>query len=223
MTTRLTANGAKIQALEQRHVGDPYVWGDDGPHAEDCSGLFYEVMGPLGMNVQAIVHAGRLTANDYYHLGTRISAPSQVGDYFVELVPGTDHAHHIGLFYGTDANGVPWTVEARGVAYGVVMYRLDDPDNGITARHGIWMRLPGVNLGPFWEVVNVTDTSWYLGLIAGGNNSSETAFAALAKSKQDASRIIPAPRWAYKQAVLDDIQAAIEAVIVKHTPTQGNS
>ena len=153
MTTRLTANGAKLQALLTRHVGDPYVWGDDGPHDEDCSGLFYEVMGPSGMNVQAIVHAGRLTANDYYHLGQRISSPSQVGDYFVELVPGTDHAHHIGTYYGTDAAGDEYEVEARGVAYGVVKYRLDDPNNGPDARGGIWMRLPGVNLGPFRETV----------------------------------------------------------------------
>lgn len=135
----LTSNGKLLQRRLDAQVGDPYEFGP-----EDCSELFFDVMGPEGFGVVS----SRVTADDYYHMGVRIAKPELVGDYFIELTSGTDHAHHIGMFYGPDAAGVLWTVEARGKDYGTPKYRLDDPHNGAPARGGIWMRLPKANLGP---------------------------------------------------------------------------
>lgn len=135
----LTPNGAKLQKLLTAQVGKPYAWAK-----EDCSELFYDVMGPEGFGLVR----SRVTADSYYRMGVRISKPSEVGDYFVEL-DANGHAHHIGMFFGPDAHGALWTVEARGKDYGTPKYRLNDAHNGVTARHGIWMRLKTAHLGGF--------------------------------------------------------------------------
>jgi hypothetical protein len=130
--------------LHQRldaQVGHPYIWG-----TADCSELVTDVMGPEGFGVVR----SRLTADGFYHISSRIGTPGLVGDCFVELDPGTNHAHHIGMFYGPDDAGVLWTVEARGVAYGTPKYRLDDPKNGANHRHVIWIRLNNCALGEFY-------------------------------------------------------------------------
>lgn len=134
----------KYRAYLLSLVGEDYQWGEEvephrvGPAATkdprdtDCSGLFYSGLREVGVQI------ARVTAHGYYRMGKRIDKPSMVGADFFVLLDSAGHAHHIGCYIGkTD------TVEARGEAYGVVRYTVAQ----VNARGGVWLRMPGVNLG----------------------------------------------------------------------------
>ena len=117
-------------------LGEPYIWGESGPDAHDCSGLYWE-----GMHAAGVMYKGkpfpRLTADDYYRMSTSISAPSKVGADAGYIVNKSGHAVHIIPYVG---NGN--TIEARGRKWGVVEYTLTDPINGALKRKAKWRRFP---------------------------------------------------------------------------------
>lgn len=110
---------------------------DKDPYDTDCSGLYYGCMRKANVTWKGKTFP-RYTANDYYHMGNRISKPTNVGDYAVLLDAGTDHAHHIILYVGKNQ-----TVEAKGKAWGVVASTVA----AVNPRGAIWCRLPGIALG----------------------------------------------------------------------------
>ena len=126
-------------------LGEPYIWGEKGPDAHDCSGLYWE-----GMHEAEVLWRShpfpRLTADDYYRMGTTISRPEYVGADAGYIVNNSGHAVHIIPYVG-----LGYTIEARGRKWGVVKYALDDPINGAYRRKAKWRRLP-VNLGELTPV-----------------------------------------------------------------------
>lgn len=125
-------------------IGEPYLWGDEGPDSHDCSGLYWE-----GMHEADVYLRGhpfpRLTADNYYHLGVPVAKPEYVGADAGFIVNASGTAVHIIPYVG-----LGYTIEARGRKWGVVKYALDDPINGAYRRKAKWRRLP-VNLGELTE------------------------------------------------------------------------
>jgi len=152
----LTANGTRLLKLGNAQR-DPYVWG-----SEDCSELFWDIFGKEGFGVSEVVKMGRTTANDYCHMGVSIPhTDMHVGAFWGLLNPDGKTYHHIGIILGPDANGVWWTLEARGAAYGLPKrYRMDDPVNGAIARGAKFFKFPHTDLGPFVAAMPYTWVSF---------------------------------------------------------------
>lgn len=92
-------------------VGDPYVYGDTGPGAFDCSGLIYAAYASAGMSIPR-------TSEEQAAAATSIPASAlQPGDviYFYGYPPS-----HIGMYVG---NGM--FIDARNSNVGVVWGSLD--------------------------------------------------------------------------------------------------
>jgi hypothetical protein len=135
-------------------IGEPYVWGDEGPGTHDCSGLYWEGMHQAGVLWRSHPFP-RMTANDYYHMGTTIARPEYVGADAGYIVTKSGKAVHIIPYVG-----LGYTIEARGRKWGVVKYALDDPINGAYRRKAKWRRLP-VNLGELTEEdMNDEQNTW---------------------------------------------------------------
>lgn len=135
-------------------LGEPYIWGEEGPDAHDCSGLYWEGMHAAGVFIEGHQFP-RWTANDYYHLGRPITKPEHVGTDAGFIVTKSGKAVHIIPYVG-----LGYTIEARGRHWGVVKYALDDPINGAYRRKAKWRRLP-VNLGELTEEdLNDQQNTW---------------------------------------------------------------
>jgi len=72
----------------QTELGKPYVFGDEGPNAFDCSGLMQYIYAKVGVQLPRTAHEQQAWA-------TRVSTPLP-GD----LVFYGDPAHHVGLYIG---------------------------------------------------------------------------------------------------------------------------
>jgi uncharacterized protein YgiM (DUF1202 family) len=86
--------GGEIARSAMRHLGEPYVYGDIGPHSFDCSGLVCYVLQQHG------IAAGR-TSSDLFHQGQPVSRDDlEPGD--VVFFAGTYRAgiSHVGLYIG---------------------------------------------------------------------------------------------------------------------------
>jgi hypothetical protein len=77
-----------VIADASRELGKPYVFGDEGPNAFDCSGLMQFVFAQVG------IHLPR-TAAQQQAATTRVATPAP-GD----LVFFGEPAHHVGLYIG---------------------------------------------------------------------------------------------------------------------------
>lgn len=119
-------------------LGEPYVWGEEGPNAHDCSGLVWEAFHAADAKWKGNP-LRRLTAHDYWLMSTKITKPERVGDCGF-IVNKHGHAVHIIAYAGAYE-----TVEARGKKWGVVRYALNDKINGALKRKARWGRL--VDLG----------------------------------------------------------------------------
>lgn len=84
------ADGARIVALAQQQIGQPYVWGGEDPGGFDCSGLVQFVFEQAGMKLPR-------TARQQQDAVKQIDAgEAQPGD----LVFWGDPAHHVGIYVG---------------------------------------------------------------------------------------------------------------------------
>jgi len=135
-----------FKATLEAQLGEPYVLGDEGPATHDCSGLHYE-----GQRGAGVLWKGRPwpreTANDYKNKAVPAGPPYRVG-WPVFFMGTSGHAHHVASITEVDPDGRDgWTIEARGRRWGVVRYRMSDPQNGVLARGGKVYRYPGIDLG----------------------------------------------------------------------------
>jgi|SRR5665647_588150 len=132
-----------LVAYLESKKGCPYVWGAQGEYKFDCSGLHYaghhDAQTFIGIKP-------RTTADGYKHLSVPITwAQVQIGDPILFLgKSGT--AYHIATYAGAG-----YAIEARGRAWGVIKYKLDDPVNGAMKRGGKPYHYPGLDLGELGE------------------------------------------------------------------------
>ena len=105
-----TATGNAIVARAQTYFGVPYVWGGSSPTGVDCSGLVHLVYHDLGHDLPV------RTADQMANYGTPVSrADMQPGDLIAFRYKGATTYHHIGIYAGTDAGGVPQMIHAPDV------------------------------------------------------------------------------------------------------------
>jgi hypothetical protein len=109
LTRRPLSFGQKVAAFARSLVGDPYVYGADGPDAFDCSGLAKYVYQRYGQYLPR-------TADDQYHYVRHVDDP-RPGDLVFFLSGGV--AYHVGIYEGSDT-----MVSAATPAQGVVSQRL---------------------------------------------------------------------------------------------------
>jgi cell wall-associated NlpC family hydrolase len=100
------AMAARAVAYARQQLGKPYVWGEEGPGAFDCSGLTWAAWRHAGlgwsrMTAAAQWHAlrGRPIARGALQPGDLVFYASKAGDW--------RSIHHVGLYVGSG-----WMVEA---------------------------------------------------------------------------------------------------------------
>ncbi len=83
----------RIVEYARLQIGDPYVWGAEGPNGFDCSGLVYAAYKAAGLNVS------RTVARELGKQGTAVSmTQAQPGDVVYFDNPGT--VDHVGIYVG---------------------------------------------------------------------------------------------------------------------------
>jgi len=116
-STSRTTEAQRLKAVEfaQRQVlaKKPYVWGDEGPNAFDCSGLVYAAYRYAGLGWPIW---DRLNSGLYYTYTKQIPlAQMQPGDLIFYSYKGTiSTIHHMSIYAG---NGMMW--EARSTKSGL--------------------------------------------------------------------------------------------------------
>ncbi|GAA3459593.1 C40 family peptidase [Saccharothrix longispora] len=97
----LLASNAAATAIEftRQQLGEPYLWGGNGPDAWDCSGILVKAFGEAGVKIPRV-------ANDQYmaggaHLPVR---EAKAGDLiFWATNPAQPvTVHHVGMYLGND-------------------------------------------------------------------------------------------------------------------------
>jgi cell wall-associated NlpC family hydrolase len=112
-----TTEAMRLKAVEfaKRQVlaGKPYVWGDEGPNAFDCSGLVYAAYKSVGLGWP---NWDRLNSGLYYRYVKQIPlAEMQPGDLLFYSYDGTiSKIHHMSIYAG---NEMMW--EARSTKSGL--------------------------------------------------------------------------------------------------------
>jgi len=112
-----TTQAQRLQAVEfaKRQVlaKKPYVWGDEGPNAFDCSGLVYAAYKSAGLGWPIW---DRLNSGLYYTYTKQIPlAEMEPGDLIFYSYKGTiSTIHHVSIYAG---NGMMW--EARSTKSGL--------------------------------------------------------------------------------------------------------
>ncbi|MDR7300818.1 C40 family peptidase [Haloactinomyces albus] len=88
------------QAIEyaKNQLGDPYVWGAEGPHTFDCSGLTQQAWAAAGVQIP------RVSQNQYDQGGKHVPlSRAQPGDLlFWGYGRNPDAIHHVALYLGDD-------------------------------------------------------------------------------------------------------------------------
>jgi len=112
-----TTEAQRLKAVEfakkQVLAGKPYVWGDEGPNAFDCSGLVYAAYRSAGLGWPIW---DRLNSGLYYTYTKQIPvADAQPGDLIFYSYKGTTSTiHHMSIYAG---NEMVW--EARSTKSGL--------------------------------------------------------------------------------------------------------
>ena len=112
-----TSEAQRLKAVEfakkQVLAGKPYIWGDEGPNAFDCSGLVYAAYKSTGLGWPIW---DRLNSGLYYTYTKQIPiAEMQLGDLIFYSYKGTiSTIHHMSIYAG---NGMMW--EARSTKSGL--------------------------------------------------------------------------------------------------------
>lgn len=116
-STSRTSEAQRLQAVEfakkQVLARKPYVWGDEGPNAFDCSGLVYAAYKSAGLGWP---NWDRLNSGLYYTYTKQIPlSEKQPGDLLFYSYKGTiSTIHHMGIYAGGD---MMW--EARSTKSGL--------------------------------------------------------------------------------------------------------
>lgn len=101
--------GDRIVEFARQQIGEPYVWGAEGPDSWDCSGLVYGALRAAGLDVS------RTTAANIGRQGTSVSLAAAVpGDVVYFDRPGA--TDHVGLYIG---NGQMIDAPTQGQPVGV--------------------------------------------------------------------------------------------------------
>lgn len=101
--------GDRIVEFARQQIGEPYVWGAEGPDSWDCSGLIYGAMKAAGLNVS------RTTAANLGRQGASVSLAAAVpGDVVYFDNPGA--TDHVGVYIG---NGQMIDAPTQGQPVGV--------------------------------------------------------------------------------------------------------
>lgn len=89
----MTSVGDRIVEFARQQIGEPYVWGAEGPDSWDCSGLVYGAYKAAGLDVS------RTTAANLGRQGQPVSAAAAVpGDVVYYDRPGA--TDHVGIYIG---------------------------------------------------------------------------------------------------------------------------
>jgi cell wall-associated NlpC family hydrolase len=97
---------AKKQVLARK----PYIWGDEGPNAFDCSGLVYAAYRSAGLGWP---NWDRLNSSLYFSYTKHVPLNQlQPGDLLFYSYKGTVNSiHHISIYAG---NGMMWEANSKG-------------------------------------------------------------------------------------------------------------
>lgn len=89
----MAVSGADIVAAARNEIGDPYVWGAEGPNAFDCSGLVQYVYGKFGIRTPRVTY-------DQVRFGTEVAKKNlQPGDLIFSSWDGKPDSH-VGIYSG---------------------------------------------------------------------------------------------------------------------------
>lgn len=97
----LLASGAAGGAIEftKDQLGEPYLWGGNGPDAWDCSGILVKAFGSVGVTIPRV-------ANDQYMRGGAHLpiADAKAGDLIFWASDPSDpvSVHHVGMYLGNE-------------------------------------------------------------------------------------------------------------------------
>jgi cell wall-associated NlpC family hydrolase len=97
----LVASSAANTAIEftKQQLGEPYLWGGNGPDAWDCSGILVKAFATAGITIPRV-------ANDQYHSGGAHLPvrDAQPGDLIFWATDPNDWVtiHHVALYLGND-------------------------------------------------------------------------------------------------------------------------
>lgn len=130
----MSVSGADIVSMAANELGDPYVFGAEGPNSFDCSGLVEYVFKKFGIKTPRI-------AADQAHFGTAVPrAKIQAGDLIFFNWGGGSRAEHVGIYAGNNQ-----MIHAPHTGTVVKKVKLGDSywANAIAVR-----RFPGVTGGP---------------------------------------------------------------------------
>ncbi len=104
----------QVIAFARQQLGDPYVWGAEGPAAFDCSGLTMSAYQAIGVQIHRVSHL-------QYRWGPKVPAGQErPGD----LVFFGNPVHHVGLVIG---GGKMIEAQQTGVPVKISSYRDRDP------------------------------------------------------------------------------------------------
>lgn len=127
----MSISGGQLVAEVKKFIGDPYVYGDAGPGAFDCSGLIYYALGQLG------VHGAPRTSEGQYGWAQHISAADlQPGDLVFSQWPGDNASPgHVSVYAGGGQ-----VIEASGT--GIPVHQI--PLDAVYKQHVVgYGRIPG--------------------------------------------------------------------------------
>lgn len=90
----MSVSGADIVSQAAKELGDPYVFGAEGPTSFDCSGLVEYVFHKFGIKTPRV-------ASDQAHFGQAIARKDlRPGDLIFFNFHGGDAAGHVGIYAG---------------------------------------------------------------------------------------------------------------------------
>ncbi len=129
----MAVSGSDIVEAARKEIGDPYVWGTEGPNSFDCSGLVQYVFGTFGIRTPRVT-------GDQVKFGTAVQRKDiQLGDLVFTNWSGKPHSH-VGIYAGNNV-----LINAPGTGKKVREQKMTD---SYWAHVDAIRRFPGVVGGP---------------------------------------------------------------------------
>lgn len=83
------------------HQGDPYIWGDEGPHSFDCSGLVHYCLNQAGYAVgRSTAHTYSLGKTGWQRVDKSALQPGDLMFFFSDNPDDGTHIGHTGIYLG---------------------------------------------------------------------------------------------------------------------------